>query len=65
MFIILLTLTLLAVLTVARRIAEPPCPSCEAKSWNDQPAYLQCTRCGWTNVALVPVHAHTDLRAAR
>jgi hypothetical protein len=54
-----LTLTLMAALSVARRLVEPACPSCTAKSWNDQPAVLQCTRCGWSNVALVPVSAES------
>ena len=54
MYILLLTLTLLAGLTLARRLAEPACPACSSKSWHDHPTHLQCARCGWTNVALAP-----------
>ena len=48
MYLALLTLTLFSGLTLARRIAEPSCPGCAAKSWNDEPRHLECARCGWT-----------------
>jgi len=48
--LIALALTLLIVLSVLRRILEPACPGCSAKSWSDHPVHLTCTRCGWSSV---------------
>lgn len=53
MYLVLLTLALLAGLTLARRLAEPSCPGCAAKHWVDQPPRLECARCGWTNLVTV------------
>jgi ribosomal protein S27AE len=57
MYFILLTLTVLAGLTVARWFAEPACPACAAKNWTDHPPRLECGSCGWSNLATVPVRS--------
>ena len=57
MLLFALSLTLVAGLTVAARLVEPACPACSAKSWTDHPPRLECTRCGWSNVATVTVSA--------
>ncbi|HUE97073.1 MAG TPA: hypothetical protein VMN39_10455 [Longimicrobiaceae bacterium] len=51
MLLFALTLTLLGGLTVARRLAEPACPACSAKSWKDEPPLLECNACGWASAA--------------
>lgn len=61
---IALTLTLLLVLTVLRHILEPACPSCTAKSWTDDPKFLCCAECGWSNAVTVP-GAHSELASAQ
>lgn len=55
MYLLLLTLTLLAGLTLARQLAEPACPHCAAKRWVDHPPRLECARCGWTNTNVATV----------
>lgn len=52
MYLFALALTLLGSLSIARRLVEPPCPACSSKRWSDEPKLLQCTACGWSNVAL-------------
>jgi rubredoxin len=54
MYFIILTLTLLSGLTVARRVAEPSCPGCAGKRWTDRPSHLECSTCGWSSVAVAP-----------
>ncbi len=51
----LLAVTLLAALTIARRMLEPQCPACAGKTWRDQPPRLECANCGWSNIALATV----------
>lgn len=49
MAVLLLALTLLLVLAMARRALEPQCPNCSVKSWSAHSTQLQCTGCGWAN----------------
>ena len=51
--IVALLLTLLMGLSFLRRVVEPACPSCAAKSWTPVPNALHCAECGWSNVATV------------
>ena len=46
-----LAITLLLLLELARRGLEPECPNCAAKHWTSHSTQLQCTGCGWSNVA--------------
>ncbi|MEX2584094.1 MAG: hypothetical protein WD766_12510 [Gemmatimonadota bacterium] len=65
MYLILLTLSLLGGLSVARRIVEPSCPSCAGKSWVDHPPHLQCTSCGWSTAPLPAVSLVEEERSKR
>ncbi|MEX2570146.1 MAG: hypothetical protein WD737_02505 [Gemmatimonadota bacterium] len=54
MYLLLLTLTLLSGLALARRAVEPTCPACSGKRWKAHPSRLECGNCGWTNLATAP-----------
>ena len=66
MYLALLSLALLSGLAVARRLVEPSCPGCSAKSWVDTTARLECAKCGWSNLAtvVVPIAAEAPKHAA-
>lgn len=49
--IVAILLSLLLGLSFLRRVVEPACPSCAAKSWTPNPSALHCAECGWSNVA--------------
>jgi hypothetical protein len=50
MMLLLPALSVLLLLLLAKRVAEPACPACSGKSWNDQPPRLVCAGCGWSNL---------------
>lgn len=50
--IVAILLTLLLGLSFLRRVVEPSCPCCAAKSWEPHPSALLCAECGWSNVAV-------------
>ena len=49
--IVALLMSLMLALGLLRRVVEPACPSCEAKSWIPSPNALHCAHCGWSNAA--------------
>jgi hypothetical protein len=52
---ILVVLALVVPFVVVRRLLEPACPGCSAKSWASQPSTaIRCTRCGWSGGASAP-----------
>jgi len=46
-----LAITLLLLLELARRGLEPECPNCAGKNWTSHSTQLQCSGCGWSNMA--------------
>lgn len=42
-------ISILIVFAALRRLIEPSCPACSAKSWGEGPGALNCAKCGWTN----------------
>jgi hypothetical protein len=52
---ILVVLALVVPFVFVRRLLEPACPGCSAKSWASQtPTVICCTRCGWSSSAPAP-----------
>lgn len=49
--IVALALSILFVLEFARRALEPECPACAGKRWTSHSTQLQCSECGWSNLA--------------
>lgn len=46
-----IVLSILIAFAALRRLIEPSCPACSAKSWGEGSGSLNCARCGWTNAA--------------
>lgn len=42
-------LSILIVFAALRRLIEPSCPACSAKTWGEGSGALNCASCGWTN----------------
>lgn len=44
-------LSILIAFAALRRLIEPSCPACSAKTWGEGSRSLNCASCGWTSAA--------------